>query len=322
MAVKPGGADDSAERLERLIAQQDRRFQAVFREAIVLIQDRYTLDELTELLTLGRVEEALDAVEAAARLLGNAYGNALASAANNTAQFLSDALTVAVSFDIANVNAIAAINRNSLRLITGFTADQRAAVRQALARGIAQGLNPRDQARLFRQTIGLTPSQEEAVANYRRLLENLDRQSLHRQLRDRRFDRTINRAIVDGAPLSRTQIDTMVGRYRDRYVAYRATVIGRTEALRSVHEGAEVMYQQAIDEGALDPRELQSTWNTASDGRERDTHAAIDGQTKAFGETWNTGGATLRFPGDPLAPIEETAQCRCVLSRRLDPLGV
>ena len=51
----------------------------------------------------------------------------------------------------------------------------------------------------------------------------------------------------------------MVERYRERYVKYRAEVIGRTEALRAVHAGNYEGYLQAIDEGAINREELQRT---------------------------------------------------------------
>lgn len=322
MAVRAGGATDPASRIERLVARQERRFRAVFVEAIRLIRNRYTLDEIANLLAAGRLEEALAAVDDAAKLIGNAYGAALSESAQDTAQFLSRALTATVSFDVVNARAVAAIQRNSLRLISNFSAEQRQVVRQAIARGIAQGLNPRDQARLFRDVVGLTPRQELAVANYRRLLEMAGRESgageaLTRELRDRRFDRTVRSAIRRETPLTSQQVDTMVGRYRERYIAHRAEVIGRTEALRSAHEGSEEMYQQAIESGNLDAGAVRRTWVSARDDRVRDSHIELNGQERLIGETWQGQEGELRYPGDPLAPGSETIQCRCVLSTRL-----
>lgn len=324
MAVRAGGAQDPASRIERLVGLQERRFRRVFLEAVRQIRDSRTLDEIADLLAAGRLEDALDAVEAAARLLGNAYGAALAESAQDTAQFLSTALTVSVSFDVTNARAVSAIQRNTLRLISNFSAEQRQVVRTALARGIAQGLNPRDQARLFREVVGLTPRQEAAVARYRQLLESAGTEqpgaseALTRRLRDRRFDRTVRRSIRERQPLTKEQVDTMVGRYRDRYVKYRSEVIGRTEALRSAHEGTEEMYAQAMEQGALDPTKVRRTWVATNDDRVRDTHAALNNQERMYGETWESNGATLRYPGDPLAPASETVQCRCVLTTRLD----
>lgn len=55
-------------------------------------------------------------------------------------------------------------------------------------------------------------------------------------------------------------------------------------------------------------------WATSHDERVRDSHKALDGK-KATNGVWVTPtGATLRFPGDPLAPPGETVNCRCWIS--------
>jgi len=325
MPVRPGGATDPASRIEAVVARQDRRFREAFQQAVDVIRDSMTLEALATLLEAGRFEEAVAALEVAAALLGNAYGAALTDAAQDAARFLSGALTVTVSFDGTNVRAVQAIQRNRLRLIREFTAEQRLVLRTALSRGIEQGLNPRDQARLFRDSVGLTARQERAVANFRRLLttaraDNLpSMQALDRNLRDGRFDRTILRSIRDGVPLTDEQVDRMVSRYRERYVKYRSEVIGRTEALRSAHEGTEEMYQQAIDAGQVDPQKLQRTWITARDERVRGSHARLNGERRPLGEAWQADEGELKYPGDPDAPASETVQCRCVLTTRIDP---
>jgi len=211
------------------------------------------------------------------------------------------------------------MQQERLRLIRNFTADQREATRSALTDGIRRGLNPRDQARMFRDSIGLTGRQQAAVNNYRRLLEEGNSEALQRQLRDRRFDPTVRRAIRTGEPLTTAQIDRMVSRYSDRMRSYRATVIARTEALRAVHQGTEELYRQAIDEGHLNSDQLMRTWHDADDRRVRASHNRLDGLERRIGDTFPGDEGPLRFPGDPEAPAAETVQCRCVLSTRIDP---
>jgi hypothetical protein len=325
MAVRAGGATDPASRIERLMAGQERGFRDTWLRAIAVIRDGRTLDDLADLLAQGRFEEALDRLEEAAALLGSFAGEALAAAARDTAVFLSSALTVTVAFDGTNVRAVQAMQSNRLRLIREFTADQRDTLRQAMTRGIEEGMNPRDQARLFRDSVGLTARQEAAVANFRRLLSGQARldglpsmQVLDRQLRDRRFDRTVERAIRRGDPLTPEQVDRMVSRYRERYIAYRAETIGRTEALHSAHQGTEEMYLQAIESGAVEPSALRRKWVSARDKRVRDSHARMNGQERMIGEEFRSDSGPIRYPGDPDAPAEETVQCRCVLSTRLE----
>jgi len=326
MAVKPKGATDPASRIEALIAIQERRFRRVFQEAIQLILDEYTLNELADLLEAGKLEEALEAVDRAAIKIGNTYGEQLSIAARDTAAWLSaNALTVEVSFDQTNYRAVAMMQENKLRLVREFTAEQKAAVRQAITEGIKEGANPREQARNFRNAIGLTQRQEAAVRNYRRMLEGAGRgvgdsaEALQRKRRDRRFDRTVARALRDSKPLTKAQIDLMVGRYRERYIKYRAEVIGRTEALRSVHQGTLEMYQQAFETGALGQAEVKHKWIAARDKRTRDSHRHLSGLVRLTGETFPGADGPLKYPGDPDAPASETVQCRCVLSTRLDP---
>lgn len=326
MAVKPKGATDPASRIEAMIATQERRFRRVFQEAIALILDEYTLSELADLLEAGKLEEALEAVDRAAIKISNSYGEALSQSARDTAAWLStSALTVEVSFDQTNYRAVAIMQENKLRLIREFSAEQKAAVRQALTEGIKEGANPREQARNFRNAIGLTRKQEAAVRNYRRMLEGAGRgvsdssEALERKLRDRRFDRSVARAIRDGKPLTKAQVDLMVGRYRERYIKYRAEVIGRTEALRAVHQGTQEMYRQAVEQGAMSSTEYKHKWVSARDKRVRDSHRHLNGLVRMEGETFPGNDGALKYPGDPDAPASETVQCRCCLSTRLDP---
>src|SRR6218665_3719341 len=163
-------AEDSAARIRRVMRGQERRFAGAFAQAVRTLRDRRTLSQLADLLEQGRYEEALDALEAAGATLGNAYGAALSDSARQASAFLASSLSVTASFDQTNERAVRAIQSSRLRLIREFSAEQRAATRQAITRGITEGLNPRDQARAFRDSLGLTRRQEAAVANYRRLL--------------------------------------------------------------------------------------------------------------------------------------------------------
>lgn len=61
-------------------------------------------------------------------------------------------------------------------------------------------------------------------------------------------------------------------------------------------------------------------WRTRHDSRVRETHRELDGQSVPFGGRFVTvTGALLRWSGDPQAPIEETAGCRCHQVWRLRP---
>jgi HK97 family phage portal protein len=55
------------------------------------------------------------------------------------------------------------------------------------------------------------------------------------------------------------------------------------------------------------------TWVTRRDSRVRGEHMLIHGKTVNMKDDFSVNGSSLRFPGDPLAPISLTINCRCRL---------
>ena len=293
------------------------RWRARFLAVIKTIKDQLTLKKVEELLSLGMIEEALVLSETAALQLGRLWGETFTLGADETAKLVADALNITIAYDVVNERALAEIRRNTLRLIRQFTDKQRLATREALQEGIRRGINPRDMAREFRGSIGLTENQVRAVNNYRRMLEELDSTALQRALRDKRFDRTVLRSIEEGRPLSQQQINTMTERYRSRYLKYRSEVISRTESLRAVHAGTDEMYQQAFDSGTLRPDAVIRQWDTSKDSRVRSSHRSMEGQRRLVGQPFITGlGNSMRYPGDPEAPPADSIQDRCAVTTR------
>lgn len=231
------------------------------------------------------------------------------------------------AFDPADPISVRWARENSLSKLRELTDDQRGAIREILTAGARSGDNPLVMAREIRDSIGLTKQQAAIVENYRRQLES--RQfgaALQRELSDGRFDRTVTAAMRDARGLTAAQIDTMVERYRQNWVAFRAENIARTEGLRVAHQGTEELYRQAIANGDIDRSQIERTWNHSpgkgrgkkGKGGPRSFHVSMHGQKRGYGEPFVSGlGAELRFPGDPEASAEETANCACALSTRL-----
>lgn len=279
---------------------------------------RVSVTQIETLLSLGRIDEAIDLVIPQAELFAASWTTSYMLAGNSTATFISGAIPIEVVFDQVNVRAVLAMQNNQLRLVQSLNQAQRNATREALVDGIRRGANPRDVARAVKDSIGLTARQVRAVNSYRQALMTGDSKALQLKLRDKRFDPTVARSIRTGSPLSQAQVDKLVGRYVQRQLIYRSEVIARTEALRSAHEGTEEMFQQAIDSGAVNAEDLIRTWYTAADARVRDTHIAMHGQERPWGEPFVSGlGNLLRFPGDSLAPAREVIQCRCALATQI-----
>ena len=110
--------------------------------------------------------------------------------------------------------------------------------------------------------------------------------------------------------------------YRQNWIDMRARTISRTEALRAAHQGTDELYQQSIDSGQIDRTALVRTWICGPKTKHgpRPSHAFMDNQTRLIGEAFMSGNDNaLMFPGDPDAPVEETANCRCTVTTRYDP---
>lgn len=309
---------DPAARLLRLIQYAEPRIARQVITVVNLLRDRFTLNELVTALERGP-GIFLQEVQRASGLIASQIATiSYIRSGSDTASWLTDNLNDLFDFDQTNTRAVQALQNNKLRLVQSFTQTQAETARAALVEGTRQGLNPRDQARLFRDSIGLTPRQLQAVSRYRQLLETGNSDALRRQLRDRRFDPTVLRAIEENTSLDKKYVNKLVDRYRERYIKYRSEVIARTEALRGVHEGANEMYMQAIDNGQLTADELSRTWNTAMDERVRGSHASMNGQRVAVNQPFISGnGYSLMYPGDINAPASDTVQCRCVASVRI-----
>lgn len=308
--------------VEELLDVAEPRVARAIRSVIDRVVAEIDVDEIAQLLSVGRPEEAARYAEAvAARFAGTIQDEAYLRAARRMADAIERGLGAAiVEFDVTNERAVDRLRQARLRLIQNFIADQRAMVREVFTETTIEGLNPRDAARRVRDSIGLTERQARAVDNYRRLLREGSPEALRRELRDKRFDRTVRRSIRDGEALTDDQVDRMVGRYQDRYRRYRSETIARTETLRAVHEGADDMIDQAIEEGDVEREEIVREWITARDERVRYSHSFMSGQQRPAGEPFISGdGNLLERPGDYAAPPEDTINCRCVVTTRLEP---
>jgi len=54
-------------------------------------------------------------------------------------------------------------------------------------------------------------------------------------------------------------------------------------------------------------------WQTRMDSKVRPAHQSLEGRWKPIGKPFKSGGFEIQYPGDPEAPLELTAGCRCHL---------
>lgn len=309
-----------AERLERLLKRIDNRWHVVFREFIDSTTDDRFIRQVADLLESGRVDAAVDLIDSfVVRMAASAIPPAFALVGSSQIERLREQISrlrpeVGVSFDPTHPAAVALQQKQQFDFIADFSVKQKEVVRQALSEAFQTGQGPLQAARSYRDAIGLTPKQWDAVANYRRLLEEGSLEALTRDIRDRRYDPTVERLFENGEPLTADQINTMVERYRQRYHQYRADVIARTESGRTLSEANREGMRQTAEMIQLPEERIKREWIHTADHRTRGSHANMQVSTVYGLEAkYVTGlGNHLRYPSDPDAPAEDTIQCRCV----------
>lgn len=322
------------------------KYEPVLRDAFLA-----SIDEITSKVQIGRVITALErgdlqgAIDALYidRAAYSTFERALEQAYNDGGSATINALgnlrepsggTFVVRFDARNPRAEQWLKEHSSNLVTRIVDDQKTAVRSALVEGMSQGNNPRSTAldivgRINRTTgkreggiLGLSQPQEDAVRRARQELQDgRFNDFLQRARRDKRFDRTLLKALETGKPLTGEQISKMVNRYSVSLLKLRGDTIGRTEALASLHAAQHESLKQLVDTGKIKASQIRRIWSSARDFRVRNAHRFADGQSVGFYETFDVGGRAMKYPGDPAGGPENTVNCRCVIIPRIDFLS-
>lgn len=92
--------------------------------------------------------------------------------------------------------------------------------------------------------------------------------------------------------------------FEERNVPNRLELIARTEGIRSANGAQQGLYQ----EWGVPRKEWVATLDPP---RARENHMEMNGIVVNADEPFDVGGVKMMFPGDPDAPIGETANCRC-----------
>lgn len=329
---------------EALEARFGPEIATAFTQSVDDLRAGVSLADVIAALEVGDFDRALRAFNldpAAMRPLERSIALAYETAGGQVAASISAAanragLRTVMRFNLRNPRAERWLAEMSSRNVTAILEDQRVGIREALRAGMEAGRGPRNTAldivgRINRQTgrrvggtIGLTSQQSGYAATARAELASGDpaqmRNYLTRSLRDKRFDAAVRRAIDNGVPVDADTITRATGRYSDRLLKLRGDTIARTEGIASLNAGQNQAFRQSIDDGLVEADAITKEWDSAGDGRVRDTHADMDGDTVTMDEAFTSpSGARLMHPldGSLGAPASEIISCRCRVKHRI-----
>lgn len=220
---------------------------------------------------------------------------------------------VGVRFDSLSQRVLAAAKTLDAKILATAKAEVRESVRQFVQAGLEAGRNPRDIARTMREVVGLAPNHEEHIRNYRRKLTEIGNTSTKmpsNELRDKRFDATLKKAIRDNAPLSSARIDAQVAAYTRKYTAWHAETVARTATLNAFRQGQATAIDAMVDFGLVERVDMFKAWTTVGDDRVREEHVDMEGETVPLDQPFSNG---LYEPNE--------WNCRCVVTYDFRPAG-
>lgn len=331
-----------SELFNRLQALEDgllKNMSDAFFQSIRNITDDIRLQQVIDAIEAGNIDRAIQVMHIDERVF-RPMETTLATTFNQTAAIVAANVNRGVRgvgsvfrFDYRNSAAETFLKNQSSKLVTGITNDTRENVRSILQNGLAQGQNPRKVAldivgrvdpvtgRRTGGTIGLSKPQSDHVSNARKELSSGNLSDyLKRERRDKRFDKTVEKAIKNNKPLPPEVVDKIVDRYSDSLLKLRGDTVGRTEVVQALNESQFQVFNQATKEGKI--VEPDKVWDSSGDNRVRATHVKLDGQKVKLSETFvsEATGARLRFPGDASlgAPGSELINCRCRVDYQVD----
>lgn len=330
--------------IDDLIGMFAVEIKAAFLEAMQDIVDSATIKNMIDAIKVGDLEAAFRALGYSRAMLRpltasieRAYERGGVFTGTTFPKFINTPSgRVVFRFDARNSRAEAYLRDKSSTLVVGIEQSIRTTVQTTLTAGMQAGRNPRNTAldivgRIDPATgkrtggvVGLTPQQELWSRSARAKLETLDNGYFGMQLRDKRFDRTVAKAIEAGKPIPPEIVDKLVMRYRSNALRHRGENIARTESIQSLNAADHEATRQAVELGAMQSNAVKREWDNAGDGRVRHTHRLLDGQIVGLDEPFvSSSGARMMFPGDIslAAPADEIVDCRCRVKTVVDWLS-
>lgn len=328
--------------LDLIASRAERDMLRAFTEAISDIKNSTKLSQLEALISSNDIDGAI-------RLLGlepasfegleeqiyQAYRAGGLTGAAQVGSIPSSIGTLSMNFNISAPAAVEWVRNQSSKMITEMVEGQQQLVRDVIATNLDKGINPRqsaldligrvnDSGKRTGGNIGLTTQQAGWVSKAREELEGLDKNYLSRDLRDKRFDSLVQKAIADGKPLTKAQIDNAITQMQNKTLKYRGDVIARTESINALRAGQHESLMQAADKGDGSRDDIKRYWDASADDRTRFDHLIMEEQERVGDAPFTfPDGTQARFPGDDSlgAPAKQIIQCRCRERIEIDFIG-
>lgn len=227
------------------------------------------------------------------------------------------------------------LRAKSKSLLSGLQTRWKGPVQDTIVSGMEQGMNPSSvglelAGRINRNTgmreggsVVLGDWETRQVCDFRRCIVELDEKYFEYDLRNRRSDRLIRRAMSNNSPVSTEKTTVLVNQFEARMLKAQCDMLARTEMLSALNRSEFLSIKEAIGKSDLPEIATTRIWDSCGDESVRPSHAALNGQVIVGFEDYfisPISGAKMMYPGDTSlgAPIEEIRGCRCSVKYHTD----
>ncbi len=337
----------SREILENLAADWQPQMRAAWIEAINAITSRIVLKRIVEKLERGDVAGVVadlgieDGVFAKFEqsLIQAYHSGGIATVDNMPSLREPGGNRVVFSWGVRNLPAEQAMRDHAARLVTGIVTEARDGIRDVLVDNLSRGRSPYDAGRTLagrinRVTgrregglIGLSRPQMETVVRIERAMREGDKAYMRDYLtfanRDKRLDRMVLKAIREGRGLAPEEAERLTRLYANRALKYRADTISILETHSALARSKRDAFQQQIDDGKLDARDVTKKWRRTVSREPRTEHLAMASQPAIpFNEKFVLpDGIQCDGPHDPSLPARHAIGCKCSVDYLIDFTG-
>ncbi len=276
-------------------------FRKAFLAAVAQAQKGASVSTLRTYLSKRQYDKAAGYLEAAwgdaQTGLETELGKQTLALMGDVGQAGAQALVAGGSFELLNPAAIAWAKAQSSALVTGVTAQQRAAIRAVIGEASSGALTVDGAAGALRQVVGLDTRRAAALAAYRGRMQA----AAESAIAARPSLPAVRKAAI------RAKADLRAEAYRRRLLASRTETIARTETSAAANEGLVQAWRQAEQAGKF-PLGLAKRWVTTPDDRRCPICAAMQGRVASIGTPFDVPslGAMQRPPAHP--------NCRCTIT--------
>lgn len=325
--------------IDDLILKMEPALRRAFINGIREITGRIKVDRLSQIIKSEGVEAAIDYIRITNGDFSQLAGNMSSAYQDAGNIYAKSKLTLkgykgsVYHWDTTRYEILQAGSSLIGNDITRISSDTRNSIANLIREGIGGGIRSRDISRLIVGELsssgylvggvaGLNDVQRQWVMDYRRKLQTLDSGYKNNTKRDRRSDRTIEKAIREGQPLSKKQIDTYVARYAERLRDVRARTIARTEMASIVQLANYQAVLAKAEDAGVNSWEIVKEWIHAGHSvNDRSQHVAI-GNTRVVGMSTPfvmADGTRLQFPHDKSlgAGADNIVNCDCKAQYRI-----